>query len=886
MQEEQNNDQNEPETNLNSNVRITRVSGMYEDYFLDYASYVILERAVPSLFDGVKPVQRRLLHSMKEMDDGRYHKVANIIGHTMKYHPHGDASIGDALVQLGQKDLLIDCQGNWGNIFTGDSSAAPRYIEARLTKFALEVVYNAKITEWQASYDSRGKEPVFFPVKFPLLLAQGVEGIAVGLSTKILPHNFNELIDASIQILKGKKPVILPDFPTGGIADFSNYNDGLRGGKVRVRARIEMLDKKTLIIKEIPFGTTTTSLIESVIKANDKGKIKIKKIEDNTAEFVEILVHLAPNISPDKTIDALYAFTDCEVSISPLSCVIETDRPVFLGVSDLLKRSTEHTLELTRRELQVKLDEFQNDWHYASLERIFIENRIYRDIEEAETWDEVVKNIHEGLKPHIAHLIRPVTDEDVVRLTEIRIKRISKFDSDKANDNILALEGKIAEYKGYLDNLVDYTIQYFKSLKEKYGKDRGRKTESRLFDDIVAQKVAIANEKLYVNRVEGFIGTGLKKDEFVCDCSDIDDIIVFRNDGIMLVTKVDQKTYVGKDIIYVDVFKKGDNRKIYHYFYTDGKSGATFMKRFYVDGVTRDKEYDLTQGNKGSQVVYFSANPNGEAETITVHHRAVKKIKKLRFDLDLSELAIKGRSVKGNLVTKQPIRKVERKEQGSSTLAPRRIWLDEAVMRLNGEGRGRLLGRFSGDERIIEITNKGTYRLLPYDFSTHFDEDWIIIEKYDPQRPVSTVYWEPEKERFYVKRFIPEVTDKKEVFIAENEKSYPEIVSYHPHPSVEIFFKKVAGKEIEPETVDLVEFISVKGMKAMGNQFTKYPVKSMKLIEPELIEPEEFTVEEELEVDENPEEELNVPVPPSKPKTDPPSNGGVQQISLFDDLDD
>jgi topoisomerase-4 subunit A len=883
MEEEETNNEKLPEQSGQVSGQITRVSGMYEDYFLDYASYVILERAVPSLFDGVKPVQRRLLHSLKEMDDGRFHKVANVIGNTMKYHPHGDASIGDALVQLGQKDLLIDCQGNWGNILTGDSSAAPRYIEARLTKFALEVVYNAKITDWQASYDGRSKEPVFLPVKFPLLLTQGVEGIAVGLSTKILPHNFNELIDASIQILKGKKPQIFPDFPTAGIADFSNYNDGLRGGKVRVRARIEMLDKKTLIIKEIPFGTTTTSLIESVIKANDKGKIKIKKIEDNTAEFVEILVHLAPNISPDKTIDALYAFTDCEVSISPLACVIENDRPVFLGVSELLRRSTEHTVELTRMELQVKLDEFQNEWHAASLERIFIENRIYRDIEEAETWEEVIQNIHEGLKPHIGHLVRPVTDEDVVRLTEIRIKRISKFDSDKANDHILALEGKIAEYKNHLENLVDYTISYFKHLKEKYGKGRERKTEIRLFDDIVAQKVAIANEKLYVNRAEGFIGIGLKKDEFVCDCSDIDDIIVFRRDGIMLVTKIDQKIYVGKDIIHVDVFKKGDKRKIYHYLYTDGKSGATYMKRFYVDGVTRDKEYDLTQGNKNSKVVYFSANPNGEAETITVHHRAVKNIKKLRFDLDLAELAIKGRGVKGNLVTKQPVRKVERKEMGSSTLAPRRVWLDEAVMRLNGEARGRLLGRFSGDDKILEITNKGTYRLLPFDFSTHFDEDWIIIEKFNPERPVSVVYWEPEKEKFYVKRFIPEITDKKEVFISDHEKSYPEVISYHPKPSIEIIFKKVKGKEFDPENIDLEEFIAVKGMKAMGNQLTKNPVKSINLIEPEIPEEEETQESVEDKSEDSTNEGENEAPAQLSPKDTP--NPGVQK-SLFDGLDD
>jgi topoisomerase IV subunit A len=866
----------------NSSTRITRVSGMYEDYFLDYASYVILERAVPALSDGLKPVQRRLLHAMKEMDDGRYHKVANIIGQTMKYHPHGDASIGDALVGLGQKDLLIDCQGNWGNILTGDSSAAPRYIEARLTKFALEVAFNAKITQWSASYDGRGREPVFLPMKFPLLLAQGVEGIAVGLSTKVLPHNFNELIDASINILKGKKVTLLPDFPTGGIADFSNYNDGMRGGRVRVRAKIEVLDKKTLVIKEIPFGTTTVSLIESVIKANDKGKIKIKKIEDNTSEFVEILVHLAPNISPDKTIDALYAFTDCEVSISPLACVIANDRPVFVGVSELLRLSTEHTVDLTRQELEVKLNEYESEWHAASLERIFIENRIYRDIEEAETWEQVMQFIHDGLKPHIGHLIRPVTDDDVVKLTEIRIKRISKFDSNKANDNILALEDKIAEFKHHLEHLTEYTISYFKSLKEKYGKDKSRRTEIRMFDDIVAQKVAIANEKLYVNCEEGFIGTGLKKSEYVCDCSDIDDIIVFRGDGVMMITKVDQKTYVGKDIIYADVFKKGDKRKIYHYLYSDGPNGPTYMKRFYVDGVTRDKEYDLTQGTKGSKVLYFSANSNGEAETVTVHHRAVKKLKKLRFDIDLGELAIKGRGVKGNRVTKHPVRKIERKEKGNSTLAPRRIWLDETVMRLNGEGRGRLLGRFSGDDKILEITAKGQYRLLPYDLSTHFEEDWIIIEKYNPEKAVSTIYWEPEKERFYVKRFVPETSDKKELFISETEGAYMELVSYHPAPSVELIFKKIKGKELDNETIDLTEFISVKGQKAMGNQLTRNPVKTINLIEPEIVE-EEKEEEETLPVQEAAQETEDEKKPPVLPQN---NNGETIQITLFDNTND
>lgn len=880
--ENNNNDQTPDQTPEGNNVRLTRVSGMYEDYFLDYASYVILERAVPALNDGVKPVQRRLFHAMKDMDDGRYHKVANIIGQTMKFHPHGDASIGDALVQLGQKDLMIDCQGNWGNILTGDSAAAPRYIEARLTKFSLEVAFNPKITQWQATYDGRGREPVFFPMKFPLLLAQGVEGIAVGLSTKILPHNFNELIDASIKILRGKKATVVPDFPTGGIADVSNYNDGVRGGRVRIRARIEVQDKKTLVIREIPFGTTTGSLIESVLKANDKGKIKIKKIEDNTAEFVEVLIHLPPNISPDKTIDALYAFTDCEVSVSPLACVINDDRPMFVGVSDLLKLSTENTLENTRRELQVKLDEFQNEWHMASLERIFIEQRIYRDIEEAESWEEVIHNIHEGLKPHIAHLLRAVTDEDVVRLTEIRIKRISKYDSNKANDNILALEGKIAEYKHHLENLVEYTINYFKYLKEKYGKEKGRKTEIKLFDDIQAQKVAIANEKLYVNREEGFVGIGLRKAEYVCDCSDIDDVIIFRRDGVMMVTKVDQKTYVGKDIIYASVFKKGDKRKIYHFIYSDGAAGPTYMKRFYVDGVTRDREYDLTRSTKGSEVMYFSANPNGESETLTIHHRAIKNLRKLRFDVDMGELAIKGRGVKGNQVTKYPVRKIERKEKGSSTLAPRRIWLDETVMRLNGEARGRLLGRFSGDDKVLEISSKGHYRLLPYDFSTHFEQDWLIIERFNPDRAVTVVYWEPEKERFYVKRFIPDVSDKKELFISEDDGAFMELVSYHPNPSVSITFKKVKGKQPDDEVIDLVDFISVKGQKALGNQLTRQPVKQMTLIEPELGDVQEEEQSNNSGDDETKSQGTSDASGEGKNNSDDlPKTGENGQISLF-----
>lgn len=835
--------------------RVSKVSGMYEDYFLDYASYVILERAVPSLEDGFKPVQRRLLHALREMDDGRFHKVANVIGQTMKFHPHGDASIGDALVQLGQKEILIDTQGNWGNILTGDNAAAPRYIEARLSKFALDVVFNPKITDWQLSYDGRAKEPLHLPVKFPLLLAQGVEGIAVGLSTRILPHNFNELIDASIKILKGKSAVVYPDFPTGGIVDVTQYNDGLRGGKVRVRAKISQVDKKTLAITEIPFGTTTQSLIDSIVKANDKGKIKIKKIEDNTAEHVEILIHLPPNISPDKTIDALYAFTNCENSISPLCCIIENDRPLFIGVSELLKLSTQHTLDLLKAELEINLKEQQEAWHFASLEKIFIENRIYRDIEEAETWEDVIGNIRRGLEPHIKHLLRAVTEEDIVRLTEIRIKRISKFDSDKADNHIEALEGRIAEIKDKLANLVDYAVDYFKNLKKKYGDGRERKTEMRIFDEIVATKVAIANEKLYVNREEGFIGTGLKKDEFVTECSDIDDIIIFRRDGNMMVTKVDTKTYVGKDIIHVAVFKKDDKRTVYNMIYRDGgPSGKAMMKRFTVTGVTRDREYDLTAGTKGSQVLYFTANPNGEAEVVTVYLKSLQRLKKLKFDLDFSDLAIKGRNAKGNIASKYPVRKIEMKEEGVSTLAPRKVWFDETVQRINYDGRGQLLGAFRGEDKILTILQSGHYRLTGFDISTHFDEDMILMEKWRPEQPITAVYWDETKARFFVKRFQVEVVNnEKNLFIAESEGSYLELATTSDEPKIEVIFKKIKGKQRDPEETNLAEFISVKGWKAQGNQLTPYDVKNINLLpepEPEVVEEEE-TEEQNESTDEN-----------------------------------
>ena len=829
---EEENNALEPDNHENDKVTITSVSGMYEDYFLDYASYVILERAVPALDDGLKPVQRRIMHAMREMDDGRYHKVANVIGQTMRFHPHGDASIGDALVALGQKDLMIDTQGNWGNILTGDRAAAPRYIESRLTKFALEVGFSPKVTEWQASYDGRAKEPVHLPVKFPLLLAQGVEGIAVGLSTRLLPHNFNELIDASIKILRGRSFELLPDFPTGGIADFSQYNEGVRGSRVRVRAKISMDDKKTLVITQIPFGTTTTSLIDSVIKANDKGKIKIKKIEDNTAENVEILIHLVPGVSPDKMIDALYAFTDCEVSIAPLSCVIYEDKPLFVGVKEILKRSTERTLDLLRQELEIQLKELEEQWHFASLERIFIEEKIYRDIEEAETWEEVIGNIREGLTPHIKHLIREVTDDDITRLTEIRIKRISKFDKDKADQHILDLEGRIDAVKHNLANLVDFAVEYFKNIKKKYGEGRERKTEIKLFEDIDATKVAIANTKLYVNREEGFIGTSLKKDEFVTDCSDIDDIIVFLKNGKMMVTKVDQKTYIGKNIIHVAVWKKGDKRTVYNMIYRDGAKGSSYMKRFNVTSITRDKEYDLTQEKPSTEVLYFSHNPNGEAEKVTVFLRNLQGLRKLKIDIDFAELAIKGRASKGNQVTKYPVKKIELSEEGVSTLAARKIWFDDSVQRLNADERGELLGSFKGQDQILEVTQTGHYRLLGFDLSTHFEEDMIIIEKFNPKKPVTAIYFDGEKERFYVKRFIPEASAKKELFISESDGSYLEAVFTDWYPRVELTFKKIKGKQKENEEIVLSDFISVKGMKAQGNQLTRDAVKDIIALEP------------------------------------------------------
>lgn len=833
----------------NAQETITRVTGMYKDWFLDYASYVILERAVPAIEDGFKPVQRRIMHSMKDLDDGRYNKVANIVGHTMQYHPHGDASIADAMVQIGQKDLLIDTQGNWGNILTGDRAAASRYIEARISKFGLDVVYNPKITEWQASYDGRRKEPVNLPVMFPLLLAQGGEGIAVGLSTKILPHNFIELIDASIKHLQGKRFSLVPDFPTAGVADFSNYNDGLRGGKVRVRAKISQLDKNTLVISEIPYATTTSSLIDSILKANDKGKIKIKKIEDNTAAEVEILVHLPSGLSPDKTIDALFAFTSCESSISPLGCVIEDNKPLFIGVSEMLRRSTDNTVQLLKQELEIKLGELEEQWHFASLERIFIENRIYRDIEEEETWEGVIGAIDKGLQPHIKHLKRVVTEDDIVKLTEIRIKRISKFDIDKAQQKIDALEEQIAEVKHHLEHLIDYAISYFKRLKKDYGEGRERKTEIRVFDDVDATKVVIRNTKLYVNREEGFIGTSLRRNEYVGDCSDIDDIIVFTKEGKMMVTKVGSKTFVGKDIVHVAVFKKKDKRTIYNMIYKDGTRGPSYIKRFAVTGVTRDREYDLTNGNKGSSLLYFSANPNGEAEVVAILLRQAGSIKKLKWDIDFADILIKGRLSKGNLVTKYSIKRVELKEKGVSTLKPRKIWFDETVQRLNVDGRGELIGEFRGEDKLLIITQSGRVKTVTPEVTMHFDNDMIVLEKWIPKKPISAIYFNGEKELYYVKRFFIENEGREESFISEHPDSQLEIVSTDWKPMAEVVFAKERGKDRKDNfEVNLEEFISIKGIHALGNQLTKDKVNQINLLDPIPYEAPEDIPADEIEV--------------------------------------
>ncbi len=860
---------------LHTSVPIT---GMYKDWFLDYASYVILERAVPAIEDGLKPVQRRILHAMKEMDDGRFNKVANIIGQSMQYHPHGDASIGDAIVNIGQKELLIETQGNWGDVRTGDGAAASRYIEARLSKFALEVVFNAQTTEWQLSYDGRKREPVTLPVKFPLLLAQGVEGIAVGLSTKILPHNFRELIEGSIAILNGHKTNILPDFITGGFADFSEYHEGLRGSRVKVRARIEEEDSKTLLIKEIPYGTTTDSLIDSILKANDKGKIKIKKVVDNTAKDVEIQIQLAPGVSPDMTIDALYAFTDCEISISPNACVIIEDKPVFLTVNDILEYNTKQTKALLKRELEIRKSELMEKLLFSSLEKIFIENRIYRDIEECTTWEAVLVAIDRGLDPFKPDFYREVTQDDLLRLTEIKIKRISKFDTFKADELMKRLQEELKEVNYHLRHLTDYAINYYQNLLDKYGKGRERKTEIRAFDTIQATTVAANNAKLYVNKLDGFVGFGLKKDEFVCDCSDLDDIIVIRRDGVCMVSKISEKVFMGKDILHVGVFRKGDERMVYNLIYLEGTSGKAMVKRFQVLGITRDKEYDLTKGTKGSKVMYFTANPNGEAEIITVFLTQGAKARVKVFDFDFATIEIKGRSAQGNILTRYPVRKIQLKMEGVSTLGGLNIYYDAVIGRLNTDQRGRLIGNFLGEDRIFVCYKSGEYELTTFELTNRFEaSEVVLIEKFNPLSTVSAVYYDGGTKTFFVKRFQIETTtiNKKFNFITDHKQSYLKLVSTEKQPQISVTLIK--GKEEEAMEYDLDMLIDVKGWKAIGNKLSTYPVKDLALIqskkaaEPELSE----DLEDSSEADADDELEIGTTIDLSVKKEDD------EQLGLF-----
>ena len=808
---------------------IIPVSGLYENWFLDYASYVILERAVPSLYDGLKPVQRRILHSMKEMDDGRYNKVANIIGNTMKYHPHGDASIGDALVNLGQKDILIDCQGNWGNTLTGDGAAAPRYIEARISKLAAHIVFNPKTTNWIKSYDGRNNEPDKLPVKFPLLLSHGAEGIAVGMACKIMPHNFIELIEQSINHLRGKKVTIYPDFPNGGMIDVSNYNDGLRGGKIRVRAKLSKKDNKTLIVTEVPYGTTT-SLIDSILKANDKGKIKIKKVEDNTAATAEVVIHLASGVSPDKSIDALYAFTDCEVSISPNSSVIDSEKPRFIGVSEILKVNTNNTVNLLKKELEIRLDELQLQWHFSTLEKIFINEEMYIDFKNYDNKENLYDYLYKSFRPFQKKLMREINDDDLHRLTQIPMIRITRFDSNKADEKIARIENDILDIKSKLSNLIQYSIDYFKDLKKRFGEGKSRKSEIKTFDSINASKVIISNKKLYVDYTEGFIGYGIKKADYISDCSEIDDIILFFDTGKMMVTKISDKKFVGKGIVYCNVWKKSDKRTVYHLIYRDGKVGPAMMKRFNVNSITRDNEYDLTKGSKGSKLLYFSVHPNGEREVVTVILRSRPHLKRLRFDIDLGDLIIKSRSAKGNRVTKELVSKIIQKEVGGSTLAARKIWFDSIIGRLNDESRGEFLGEFKGEDKILTLYKSGEYRLTNFDLSTHFDDDLLHVEKWQPKHPLSVVYYDGKKDKHYCKRFLCEVTsDKKVMFISESEGSYMNIVSTSYKPKVRIIFNKLlkATKNMSDKIVSVDDFIDIKGMKSQGNQLTKFKVKEI-----------------------------------------------------------
>jgi topoisomerase IV subunit A len=849
MSEDLNNDEITA-NNDNKLHNITSLDGLYENWFLDYASYVILDRAVPHINDGLKPVQRRILHSLKEMDDGRFNKAANVIGNTMKYHPHGDASIGDAMVQIGQKNLLIDCQGNWGDPVTGDSAAAPRYIEARLSKFALDVVFNPDTTDWQASYDGRNREPITLPVKFPLLLAQGADGIAVGLATKIMPHNFIELIDASIEVLKGVRPNLVPDFSTGGMADTSAYNEGQRGGKVRVRAKIVERDKKTLAITEIPFTTTTGGLMESIVSANEKGKIKIKKIEDNTASTVEIIVHLAPGISPDVTIDALYAFTDCEVSISPNTCVIQNDRPRFMSVNDMLSESTHNTRRLLKMELDIKLKELMEKIFFSSLLKIFIQEGMYKhpDYESSSNFEMVQDVLNRLFTPFFPQFYREILPEDYKKLIDKPMSSITRFDVKKTDEQIKGLEEEIKEVKHHLKHLTEYTIAWFLKLKEKYGKGRERKTELRTFDRVEAAQVALANVKLYVNRTDGFIGTGLKKDEFVGDCSDIDEIIVFREDGRCMITKVQDKVFVGKEIIHVAVFKKNDERTVYNMIYKDGQSGVSFIKRFSVVGVTRDKEYDLTKGTKGTRVLYFTANPNGEAEVVNIQLKPQSKLKKLQFDEDFAVLAIKGRNSIGNIITKYPVKKISLKNKGKSTLSGRKIWYDDTLKRLNADSRGKYLGEFDGDDRILTVLGNGVYELTSFDLNNHFDDKMTVIEKYNPEKVYTVVHVEGKTKNYLVKRFTFEsaAIGKQTSIISEEAGS--KLIFISGAAQVIVNVQQLKGKEQTPEIleVDLSTLIDVKGMKAMGNRLSLHPVKTVQLLQEINPEIEESTADNEV----------------------------------------
>ncbi|WP_286032041.1 DNA gyrase/topoisomerase IV subunit A [Phocaeicola coprophilus] len=834
-----------------------QLSGMYQNWFLDYASYVILERAVPHINDGLKPVQRRILHSMKRLDDGRYNKVANIVGHTMQFHPHGDASIGDALVQLGQKELLIDCQGNWGNILTGDSAAAPRYIEARLSKFALDVVFNPKTTEWQASYDGRNREPVTLPVKFPLLLAQGVEGIAVGLSSKILPHNFNELCDAAIAYLHGEEFKLYPDFQTGGSIDVSRYNDGERGGVVRVRAKISKLDNKTLCISEIPYGKTTSSLIDSILKAIEKGKIKIRKVDDNTARKVEILIHLAPGVSSDKTLDALYAFTDCEVNISPNCCVIDNKKPHFLTVSDVLRKSVNNTRDLLRKELEIQKNETLETLHFASLEKIFIEERIYKDkqFEQAENMDIACEHIDERLTPFYPQFVREVTKEDILRLMEIKMARILKFNKDKADELIARLKAEIEEIDNHLAHLTEYTIEWYRHLKDKYGKDFPRRTEIRNFDTIVATKVVEANEKLYINREEGFIGTGLKKDEFICNCSDIDDVIIFYKDGKYKIVRISDKLFVGKNILYVNIFKKNDKRTIYNVIYRDGKEGFHYIKRFNVTSMIRDREYDVTQGKPGSKIVYFSANPNGEAEIIKVTLRPNPRIKKLIFERDFSEINIKGRQSMGNLLTKFEVHKITLKQRGGSTLGGRKVWFDHDVLRLNYDGRGQYLGEFQSSDCILIIHKNGDFYTTDFDLNNHFDPDIQYIEKFEAEKVWTAVLYDADQQNYpYLKRFTFEASSKRQNYLGENKHNQQILLSQQVYPRIQVIF---GGHDSfrEAQIIEASDFVGVKSFKAKGKRLTTYSVDRIEELEPTRM-PEPEILEED---DDNDSVDTNVP---------------------------